>query len=323
MGYKKWLVASLLIGLTMACKIVPVTPLPNEIPAAVQVATPVAAVQSAQQAPPAAAAAEATATPAPNETPTPTVTPEPTPTSFFLQELTMPKPENPARRERALPRHGLIIAVLLPMLVFGLPWVILELFIIRYVQPRGIDVSTVRIKAADGLFIEAAVSMTSRRSLTLASTRMTWYNVRTFVEKNIEQELIHEALNFASLDDLERGLKGVTESFLELPIIKELSRDFGVEVLRFNVETRYPPETIAALNRKAEASAGGAAYIAFATAAHYDPDAPESRQLYQVYQETSSQVDAARNLGGGINNLARLLGSGRKDTPEEEDDTDE
>ena len=328
MGYKKWLV--FLIGLSLGCRIVPATPLPKEIPAAVQVATPVAVVQSAQQAPPQAppaaaaaeTAAEAPTAPAPNETPPPAVTPEPAPAPFFLQEVTMAKPPDPARQARALDRHGLLIAFLLPLLVFGVPWLILELFIVRYVQPRGIDLSTVRIKAADGMFVEAAMSITARRSLTLASTRMTWSNVRAFVEKTIEQELIHEALNFASLDDLERGLKGVTENFLELPIVKELSRNFGVEVLRFNVETRYPSETIAALNRKAEASAGGAAYIAFATAAHYDPDAPESRQLYQVYQETSSQVDAARNLGGGIGSLAKFLSSGRKEDSGEDDASD-
>jgi hypothetical protein len=204
--------------------------------------------------------------------------------------------------------HGLTYALLLPLLIIGVPWVLLELIIIRYVQPRGIDLTEVRLKAQDGLFIQAVASMTARRSLTLASTRMTWGRVQDFVEKTIEQELIHEALHFPTLDDLEQGLKEITEKFLDLPIVHELSRDFGVQVMRFNVETRYPQETMDALNRKAEASAGGTAYLAYAAAAHLDPDTPECRQLYRIYQETSGQVDAARNLGGGITSLANLLG---------------
>jgi hypothetical protein len=205
-------------------------------------------------------------------------------------------------------RHGLTYALLLPLLIIGVPWVLLELLIIRYVQPRGIDLTEVRIKAQDGLFIQTVVSMTARRSLTLASTRMTWGRVQDLVEKTVEQELLHEAIQFPALDDLERALKEITERFLDLPIVHELSRDFGVEVMRFNVETRYPQETMDALNRKAEASAGGTAYLAYAAAAHLDPDTPECRELYKVYHETSGQVDAARNLGGGITNLASLLG---------------
>ena len=204
--------------------------------------------------------------------------------------------------------HGLTYALLLPLVIIGVPWILLELMIIRYVQPRGIDLTEVRLKAQDGLFIEAVVSMTARRSLTLASTRMTWGRVQDFVEKTIEQELIHEALHFPTLDDLEQGLKEITGKFLDLPIVHELSRDFGVQVMRFNVETRYPQETMDALNRKAEASAGGNAYLAYAAAAHLDPDTPECRQLYKIFQETSGQVDAARNLGGGIASLANLLG---------------
>jgi len=190
-----------------------------------------------------------------------------------------------------------------------------------YVQPRGVDLSKVLIKAQDGLFIEAAVSMTARRTLGLASTRMSWPRVRNLVEKPIEQELIHQALQFNALEDLERNLKAISESFCELPIVHELSRDFGVEVLRFNIEIRYPPETVDALKRKADASAGGSAYLAYAAAAHLDPDAPESRHLYQIFQETSSQVDAARNLGGGISSLVSRLGRSpeRREPPEEEE----
>jgi hypothetical protein len=326
---KRWLV--LLILTTLSCSIVRVTPLPVEIPEGasaqgVASGAPLPAGWTACTGTPApgsqagvaaASPAEATATPAPSGTPTPT--PLPTRPPVFLESMSMSmKGENLTRMARALPRHGFIIAVLLPLLFFGLPWLIVEFFIIRYVQPRGIDLSSVRLKAQDGLFIEAAVSMTARRSLTLASTRMTWPRVREFVEKIIEQELIHDALSFATLDDLQRGMKGITENFINLPVVKELSRDFGLEVLRFNVETRYPPETMEALNRRAEASAGGAAYIAFAVAAHYDPDAPESRELYRVFQETVSQVDAARNLGGGISSLANLLSAGRKETPTED-----
>jgi hypothetical protein len=214
--------------------------------------------------------------------------------------------------QREPPRHGLLIAVLLPILVLGIPWLIAEIFIVRYVQPRGVDLSAVRIKAQDGLFVEAAVSLTARRSLTLASTRMTWARVREFVEKTLEQELIHEALNFATLDELERNLKDIAENFRVLPIVQELAADFGVEVMRFNVETRYPQETMDALNRKAEAAAGGTAYLAYAAAAHLDPDSAESRELYRIYQETRGQVDAARNLGGGLTNLANLLGQRSK-----------
>ena len=78
-----------------------------------------------------------------------------------------------------------------------------------------------------------------------------------------------------------------------------------------------------ALQRKAEASAGGTAYLAYAAAAHLDPDRPESRELYRIYQETTSQVDAARNLGGGITNLANLLTHrAEENNRDKEDDSD-
>jgi hypothetical protein len=103
-----------------------------------------------------------------------------------------------------------------------------------------------------------------------------------------------------------------------LPFIQELARDFGVEVIRFNIETRYPQETMDALNRKAEAVAGGAAYLAYAAAASLDPHTPECRELYKIYQETSGQVDAARNLGGGITSIAGLLSRKGGDDDEKE-----
>lgn len=234
-------------------------------------------------------------------------TSEPNPPAGASETASMPAPQASASSQQEPLPHGLFYALVIPLVFVGIPWLILEIFIIRYVQPRGIDLTEVRIKAQDGLFIEAAVSMTARRSLTLASTRMTWPRVRGFVEKTIEQELLHEAIQFPTLDDLERNLKTITEKFLDLPIVQELSRDFGVEVLRFNVETRYPQETRDAIDRKADASAGGAAYLAYAAAAHLNPDTPECRQLYRIFQETSGQVDAARNLGGGITSLASML----------------
>jgi hypothetical protein len=136
---------------------------------------------------------------------------------------------------------------------------------------------------------------------------MSWPRVREFVEKSLEQELLHDALNFPTLEDLERNLKNIAESFKALPIVEELYNDFGVEVMWFNIETRYPPETMDALNRRAEAAAGGTAYLAYAAAARLDPDSQESRELYRVYQETKGQVDAARNLGGGFTSIANLL----------------
>jgi len=223
----------------------------------------------------------------------------------------------PALSADTPPYEGLFFAFIVPVLFIGIPWVLLQLVLIRYVQPRGIDLSTVRIKARDGLFVEASLSMTARRSLNLASTRMTWERVRSLVEKTVEQELIHEAIHFHNLESLEQNLKHVTEKFLELPLIHELSRDFGVEVLRFNVETRYPQETMDALNRKAEAVAGGAAYLAYAAAANLDPNTPECRQLYKIYQETSGQVDAARNLGGGITSIAGMLSKRGADNGEQ------
>jgi len=213
----------------------------------------------------------------------------------------------PALSPDTPPYEGMFFAFTVPVLLIGVPWILLQLVLIRYVQPRGIDLSTVRVKARDGLFVEASVSMTARRLLNLASTRMTWGRVRSLVEKSIEQELIHAAIQFSNLESLEQNLKRVTENFLQLPFIYELSRDFGVEIIRFNVETRYPQETMDALNRKAEAVAGGAAYLAYAAAANLDPNTPECRELYRIYQETSGQVDAARNLGGGITSIAGML----------------
>jgi hypothetical protein len=263
-------------------------------------------------------------TPPPPPTATPTMTPTPpppTPTPYFLKVLSMQRETSEENVPPDPPRHGLLIAFILPLLVLGIPWVMLEFMVVRYVQPKSEDVSQVLIKAGDGLFIQAAISMTARRSLTLASTRMTWTRVRELVEKQAEQEILHRAINFDTLNELERNLKHISESFMDLPIIQELSDDFGVQVMRFNIETRYPQETMDALNRKAEASAGGTAYLAYAAAAHLDPDSRECRELYRVYQETSGQVDAARNLGGGITSIAEMINR-RNDRENYSDDSD-
>jgi hypothetical protein len=214
----------------------------------------------------------------------------------------------------------LLIAFVLPALLIGIPWVILEYFVVRYVQPASIDLSSVRIKAQDGLFIEATSSLTARRNLTLASARMTWNRVKSFVEKPLEQELIHEALQYPTLEELERNLKDIAEHFKTLPIMQELLEDFGVRVVRFNIEARYPQETMDALNRRAEASAGGTAYRAYAAAARLNPDSPEARELYRIFQQTSGQVDAARNLGGGIVTLANMFASEKEKREEARDD---
>jgi hypothetical protein len=314
-AYRWGLAAGVLLFSLLGCSLVVATPLPTEIDAAA-VETSVAVIQPVEQ----AAAVETGGTPQPEATPAPTIVPTPAPTTYFLQGLSMKMDTgDPTRNERALPRHGLIIAFVLPLIVFGIPWLFFELFTIRYVQPRSIDLSTVRIKAQDGLFIQATVSMTARRNLSMASTRMSWPRVQDFMEKTIEQELIHEALMFPSLEDLERNIKDITERFLDLPALRELNRDFGVEVMRFNVESFYPEATMEALNRKAEASAGGAAYLAYTAAAHLDPDTPESRDLYRIYQQTTSRVDAYRNLGGGIAAMAGAIRREEKKNDEGED----
>ncbi len=284
-------------------EVVPKEELRVEIPAeGSEPQVQVAQQQQQEQQPASEAAPTETPAPLPTETPIPTPTPTITPTPFFLQSLSLGEPRNPIA-----PRHGLIIAFFLPLIFFGIPWIMFELFLIRYVQPRGLDITTVNIKAQDGLFVQAILSITARRTLTLASTRMTWPRVKNFVEKGMEQELIQEAVNYPSLDDLERNISVMTENLRQTDVVQELARDFGVQILRFNIEIRYTPETMDALQRKAEASAGGTAYLAYAAAAHLDPDLPESRELYRIYQETTSQVDAARNLGGGITQLAKML----------------
>jgi hypothetical protein len=322
----KAIIWGLLAFLALSCSFIDVVPAEEspktEIPAEGNEVAAAPAPAQEGSAPEAAPPLEPTATPQPSPTPAPTATATVTP--FFLKSLswTSPKCEGLSEYEcnQEPPRHGLIIAVLLPLLVLGIPWLFAEFFVIRYVQPRSIDLSEILIKAQDGMFIQVTTSLTARRSLTLASTRMTWPRVKEFVEKALEQELIHEALNFPTLDDLERNLKDIAEKFKDLPIVQELLNDFGVEVMRFNIETRYPQETMDALNRRAEASAGGTAYLAYAAAAHLDPDSLESRELYRVYQETRGQIDAARNLGGGITNLASLLSDrGKRENPANDD----
>lgn len=326
---------ALFVLLGLSCnniiEIVPVgTPLPTEIQ------DPNGSSDEIAENPQAAPTATFTPVPTPTPTPTPTVTPyflsffsqttpcenrclagcqaEGTPAEQCQQQCWQVCPNDP-------PRHGLIIAFLLPVLMLGIPWIIAESFVVKVVQPKSIDLSEVLVKAQDGLFIYAVVSMTARRTVSLAAAQMTWGRVREFVEKSVEQELLHQAISYPTLEDLEKNIKDIANSFMNLPVIEELSQDFGVEVMRFNIETRFPQETMDALNRKAEASADGTAYLAYAAAAHLDPDSKESRELYRVYQETKGRVDAARNLGGGLSNLASSFHP-RHEPEESNDDTD-
>ncbi len=305
----KVIIWGLLLLLALGCSLIGIVPIEEELKTEIlpdTAAAPVAEVPDQEVSAP----VEPTETPVPTATPIPTITPTPEPTATptpLLGNLNLVKPVDEGRAKRSLPRHGLLLTLILPTFLLGIPWIIAEFFVVRYVQPRGIDLSQVRIKAQDGLFIETTISLTARRSLTLASTRMTWPRVREFVEKALEQELIHEALNYPTLDELERNLKGIAEGFINLPVVRELLHDFGLEVMRFNVETRFPQETMDALNRKAEAAAGGTAYLAYAAAAHLNPESRESRELYKVYQETRGQVDAARNLGGGLTSIAGMF----------------
>ncbi len=241
-----------------------------------------------------------------------TLTPEPDTAPLPLEE------QGQIRTHIPTPRHGLWIALILPVLIIGIPWLILEVYVVRYVQPKGLDISTLNIKAKDGLFLKATISVTAQRQLNVASARMSWSRVAEFLEKALEQEIIHDALQHETLELLEEDLKQMAENFTSLPIVRELEVSFGVHVVRFNIEASYPQETMDALNRKAEASAGGTAYRAYAAAARLNPDSRESRELYKVYQETRGQVDAARNLGGGLTNLAAMFGQ-QKDTDNSDD----
>ncbi|GEM_PF-2898384 len=294
MGYKHVLLFSIILFIS-GCKAIEIVPRPKteiipSTPEVVSTTLPIATVM-------------VTATPAiPTAIPTigPTNTPLPTATPFLSMR------GNPANTKQ-LPSHGVLLTILLPFLCIGLPWLVLEYFVVRYVQPKGLELTSVLIRAQDGLFIKTVLSMTARRSLSIASTQMSWPRVKTFVEKTLEQELTHRALQYPTLETLQKDLSTITEDFLQLPIIKELWIDFGVKVIRFNIETRYPPETTEALNRKAEATAGGAAFLAYAAAANLNAHSREGHELYRIYQETRGQVDAARNLGTGIGNLASLL----------------
>jgi hypothetical protein len=225
--------------------------------------------------------------------------------------------ENVAEDNR-LPRHGLRYAAL-PILFLGALSAISEVFLSRYMRPHSIDFTEILIKGQDGLFIDAAVSVTARKTLSPTAVTTRWDQVRSFVEKEVEQRLINESIKSPTLNDLEHRLDQIAEGFRSLPITEELRSEFGIEVLRFNIETRYPQETMDALNRRAEASAGGTAYLAYAAAAGLDPNSAECRELYKVYQETSGQVDAARNLGGGIAGLASALGQRQEKTIKDQD----
>ncbi|MCB0193915.1 MAG: hypothetical protein KDJ65_18335 [Anaerolineae bacterium] len=323
---KKLVIGLLLLLLTLACDVVKVVPGEPTLPTEIVEETPNTPSVSADTV---TNTVQEPATPIPADTVTPLPEPTSTPlvaTPFFLKALSTTPPgaencNNDLECERVPPRHGLLLAFVFPILLLGIPWLVAEFFVVKYVQPRGIDLSEILIKAQDGLFVGAVISLTARRMLRPASTRMTWGRVSEFVEKSLEQELLHQALNYPTLEELEKNLKNIAESFMTLPVVKELSEDFGVQVIRFNIETRYPQETMDALNRRAEAAAGGTAYLAYAAAAHLDPESRESRELYRVYQETRGQVDAARNLGGGLTSLASMIG-GSKNKSEDNDDDD-
>jgi len=227
-----------------------------------------------------------------------TVTPMPIPT---------PTPLSGQENDTSSGLQQIISVVFLPLLFLGILWFIMESLLFRYFRPRSTDISKTQVKTQDGLFMNTVISMTARKQLSLAAVTTRWDGVRSFVEKEIEQVLIQEATRLQSIDDLERRLRTITNDFIKLPIVNELSRDFGIEVIRFNIEPRYSQETVDALNRKAEAAAGGTAYLAFADAAELEPNSAECRELYTVYQETTGHVDAYRNLGGGITNLAAVL----------------
>lgn len=254
-----------------------------------------------------AVATQAAVTATPTSTPTPAGSPTPTltPTRLFANLSTS------SNSTEALPYHGPLV-MLVVFFCIMIPWGLFQIGYISYAQPRGLDITEVLVKGQDGLFLSVVLSMTARRTFNLTSPFTRWRRVTSFVSKTLEQELIQSALKYPTVDELEKNLKTITDGFFEEPVVQELWTDFGVQVIRFNVETRYPQETIDALNRKAEAAAGGQAFLAYTAAAHLDPSAPESRELYRVFQETSGQVDAARNLGGGITNLANILGQKTK-----------
>lgn len=260
---------------------------------AIEVITPTAAYVIVTQPLPVTVVAPLTETPIPTPVPTATFAP-PTKTP-------VPPPEG------ALGRHGLASVCVIPIVALAIAWALVETLVAIYTRPRGIDLSEIRIKAQDGLFIRTTVSITVRKLLTPVSFSISWPQLKSVAEKALEQELIDRALNFRTLDELERSLKIISRHFDTLAIVRELARDYGVEVIRFNIETRYPQETMDALTRQAYALVGGRAYLAYAAEAGLDPRSAECRELYQAYLVTSGQVDAARNFGV---NAAQSLESG-------------
>ncbi|MDM8529197.1 hypothetical protein QUF58_13435 [Anaerolineales bacterium HSG24] len=239
------------------------------------------------------------------ETPLPTNTPVIVPTATSAPYLASLSTNS--NSPESLPWHG-VIFVFLVLTCIMIPWGVAQVWYVRFAQPHSLDITEVLIKAQDGLFITAVLSMTARRSFNFTALYSRWARIKDIVSKTLEEALIHEALNYPTLDELQPKLKDISAKFIEQSIVQELWIDFGIRVMRFNIETRYPQETIDALNRKAEANAGGQAYLEYARAAHLDPSSNESRELYRIYQETRGQVDAARNLGGGITSLANILG---------------
>ncbi|MDM8521237.1 hypothetical protein QUF64_14420 [Anaerolineales bacterium HSG6] len=279
---------------------------PPEVVSTVLPADAVAA--TAQVQPVAEVVEEATATP----TNTPVILPTATPAPYLAGLSTN------SNSPEALPWHG-VFFVFMALTCIMAPWGMAQIWYIRFAQPHSFDITEVLIKAQDGLFVTVVLSMTARRSFTFTALYTSWPRIKEIVSKTLEEALIDEGLNYPTLDELQPCLKDISAKFIEQPIVQELWTDFGIRVMRFNIETRYPQETIDALNRKAEANAGGQAYLEYARAAHLDPNSQESRELYRVYQETRGQVDAARNLGGGITSLANILGQKVKSSGPTED----
>lgn len=258
---------------------------------------------------------EVTPTPQPiisTVTPVPPPAPLPTNTAVPATAQTADGTEKDQKENGNRTIGFIAVVIVLPVALVALWW-LAETALTNYLRPIGIDLTKMRVKAQDGLFIDATVSMTARKLFLPAAINPDWNRVKGFVEKEIEQRLMYEATQMRAIDDLEHKLYEITSSFKDLSILKDVSNDFGIEIIRFNVEVGYPQETMDALNRRAEASAGGMAYLAFADAAEMEPSSTECRELYTVYQKTSGQVDAARNLGGGITNLASMLKSNNPD----------
>jgi hypothetical protein len=131
--YKWGVVGCLLLLSLLGCTIVVATPLPTEIQAA-SVETSVAVIESVEQ----VVTVEAGTAPQSGEAVQPEATPPPevapTPTTYFMSGFSsIMNTGDEARDSQALPYHGLFFAVVMPLLIIGIPWLIFEFFTIRYI----------------------------------------------------------------------------------------------------------------------------------------------------------------------------------------------